>query len=152
MRKTVLALVAVAFAALAIGCATQPGTAGQAKAIPTPAQLAAQVCPSAQAVLGVLSVPGAVDPKVAVDLAVATPIINTVCAAGATVQVTDVHSLATSGLPALLRVVQVAPIPDKDKQAAVLAVAVAQAAIAPIISANPSTAAATPTSAAAPAQ
>lgn len=151
MKKSILFAVAAIFAALSIGCATQPGTAGQAKAIPTPAQLAAQVCPSAQAVLTVLAVPGAVDPKAAADLAIATPIINTVCAAGATVQVTDVHSLATSGLPALLKVVQVAPLPDKDKQAAVLAVAVAQAAIAPIISANPSTAAATPT-VAAPAQ
>ncbi|MGA4275554.1 hypothetical protein ACKZDW_02615 (plasmid) [Ralstonia syzygii subsp. celebesensis] len=149
--KKLIALCIAMCAAMLAACATAP--TGQPSTLPTPAQVAAQVCPSAQAVLAVLTVPGAIDPAVAADLATATPIVNAVCAAGATVTVLDLHSLAANGLPAILKIIQASPLPDKDKQAAVLGVAAAQAALAPIIAANTATSSvATPASASSAAQ
>ncbi|MGK2829267.1 hypothetical protein ACSI5F_04060 [Ralstonia pseudosolanacearum] len=133
MKKLIVFCVAMT-AALLAACATTP-TGGQ-QPLPTPAQVAAQVCPSAQAVLTVLAMPGAVDAAVQADLASATPIVNAVCAAGATVTVLDLHNLASNGLPVLLKIVQASPLPDKGKQTAVLGVAVAQAALAPILAAS----------------
>ncbi|QMV32432.1 hypothetical protein 8G_00038 [Ralstonia phage Hyacinthe] len=133
MKKLITLCLAMT-AALLAACATTP-TGGQ-QPLPTPAQVAAQVCPSAQAVLTVLAMPGAVDAAVQADLASATLIVNAVCAASATVTVLDLHNLAGNGLPVLLKIVQASPLPDKDKQAAVLGVAVAQAALAPIMAAS----------------
>ncbi|CBJ38358.1 protein of unknown function [Ralstonia solanacearum CMR15] len=132
--KKLIALCLVMSAALLAACATTP-TDGQ-QPLPTPAQVAAQVCPSAQAVLTVLAMPGAVDAAVQADLASATPVVSAVCATGATVTALDLHNLASNGLPVLLKIVQASPLPDKDKQAAVLGVAIAQAALAPILAAN----------------
>lgn len=131
--KKLITLCLVTLAAALAACSTSP-TGGQQ--LPTPAQVAAQVCPSAQAVLTVLTAPGAVDPAVAADLAAATPVVNAVCDAGATVTAVDLHTLASVGLPAILKIVQASPLPDKDKQAAVLGIAVAQAALAPILAVN----------------
>jgi len=133
--KKLIALGAAVCAVVLAACATP---AGQPQTLPTPAQVAAQVCPSAQAVLAVLATPGAIDPAAAADLAAASPVVNAVCAAGATVTAVDLHTLAGVGLPAILKIVQASPLPDKDKQAAVLGIAVAQAALAPIL-ANAST-------------
>lgn len=134
--KKLIALGAAACAIILAACATP---AGQSQTLPTPAQVAAQVCPSAQAVLAVLATPGAVDPAAAADLAAASPVVNAVCAAGATATAVDLNSLARDGLPVILKIIQASPLPDRDKQAAVLGVAVAQAALAPIL-ANASTA------------
>lgn len=98
----------------------------------TPAQIAADVCPSVQAVLGVLSVPGAVDPAVEADLAVAAPIVNAVCNGGALVTLPDLQSLS-SVVPVLVKVVQLSPLQDDDKRAATLGIALVQAALAPLV-------------------
>ena len=98
----------------------------------SPAQIAADVCPSVQAVIGVLSVPGAVDPAVEADLAVAAPIVNTVCNGGALVTLPDLQSLS-SVVPVLVKVVQLSPLPDDDKRAATLGIALIQAALAPLV-------------------
>lgn len=98
---------------------------------PSPAAIAAQVCPSIQAVLPILAVPGALAPEAEADLAIATPIINTVCAAGAAVQVADLHTLSANALPILLKVAQT--LPAKDQQTATLAIAITQAALAPVL-------------------
>lgn len=145
--KKLITLCLVTLAAALAACATAP--AGDSL-LPTPAQVAAQVCPSAQAALAVLSTPGAIDPAAAEKLALASPVVDAVCAAGATVTAVDLHTLASVGLPAILKIVQASPLPDKDKQAAVLGIAVAQAAIAPILAANaPATTATAPVPAAA---
>lgn len=140
-----IALGAAACALILSACATAP--AGEQQ-LPTPAQVAAQVCPSAQAVLTVLTTPSAIDETAAAKLAAAAPVVNAVCAAGASVTAVDLRTLAKDGLPAILMIVQASPLPDKDKQVAVLAIAVAQAALAPILAANASAPPVTPVPAA----
>lgn len=129
-------LIALGAAACAIILAACAAPAGQPQSMPTPDQVAAQVCPSAQAVLEVLKTPGAVDPGVADKIAKASPLVDAVCAEGAKVTAVDLRTLAKDGLPAVLKIVQASPLPDKDKQAAVLGIALAQAALAPILAAN----------------
>ena len=98
----------------------------------TPAQVAADICPSVQAVVAVLSVPGAVDPSVEADLLVSAPIVSAVCNGGQLVQLSDLKSLS-SIVPVLIKVVNLSPLPQADKQAAILGVAIVQAALAPLV-------------------
>lgn len=98
----------------------------------TPAQVAADICPSVQAVVAVLSVPGAVDPAVDADLLVAAPVVSSVCNGGQLVQLSDLKSLS-SIVPVLIKVVNLSPLPPADKQAAILGVAIVQAALAPLV-------------------
>ena len=132
-------LIAIGAAACAIILAACAAPAGQPQTLPTPDQVVAQVCPSAQAVLEVLKTPGAVDAEVADKIAKAAPMIDAVCAEGAKVTDIDLRTLAKDGLPAVLKIVQASPLSDKDKQAAVLGIALAQAALAPFLAANAST-------------
>lgn len=121
-------LVAVLMACAIAGCATTAGTQ------PTPAQVAAQVCPPIQAALTVLSVPGAVDPSVEANLMIAKPIVATVCNGATFAAVADLHDLAEKAIPALLAIVESDPdISADDKKNAVLGVAVAQAVLAPVL-------------------
>lgn len=141
------------------GCSSQQVTQDVTKInadlakIPTPAQVANQICPPVQAALTVLSVPGVLDPKLGAELAVATPIIDGVCTASATVNVNDLHSLASTALPAVLQVVQVSTLSPQAKQDATIGIAAAQSALAQVIAANttPAPAAAVQTVPAAPA-
>ena len=122
MKLIIAALVALSL----VACAS----VGQAAK--TPAQVAAEVCPSVQAVLAVLSVPGAVDPAVDADLLVAAPAVSAVCNGGQLVQLSDLKSLS-SIVPLLIKVVNLSPLPQADKQAAILGVAIVQAALAPLV-------------------
>lgn len=124
-------LFVIAVAALVLAACATVGQPVQLTS-KTPAQIAADVCPSVQAVIGVLSVPGAVDPAVEADLAVAGPIVNTVCNGGALVTLPDLKSLS-SVVPVLVKVVQLSPLPDDDKRAATLGIALIQAALAPLV-------------------
>lgn len=123
MKK--IALIACALALSACASVSQPVQK-------TPAQIAADICPSVQAVIGVLSVPGAVDPSVSTDLAVAAPIVATVCNGGALVKLSDLQSLS-SVVPVLVKVVQLSPLAADEKQAATLGIALVQAALAPLV-------------------
>lgn len=126
MRKLLCALCAL----LITACAT---TETIDTTTLTPTQLAARVCPPVQAVLGVLAIPGAADPKVAASLAVVTPVVNAACAAGADTQLADIRTLAAQAVPAILQIIQAAPIDDRDKQTALLTLAVVQAVLAPVL-------------------
>jgi hypothetical protein len=81
----------------------------------------------------VLAVHGTLDPALEADLAIASPIINTVCAGGLSVKLSDLHDLATKGLPPLIKIIDLMPIPDADKQGARIAIALTEAAIVPLI-------------------
>lgn len=97
---------------------------------PDPADVAAAICPPLQTALSVLAAPGLLDP--AAEVAVAVPLVAAVCAAGQSVLLADLHSLAAAGLPALAKVAQSVPIDDGDRRAVIISLAVAQAAIAAI--------------------
>ncbi|MEN6629799.1 MAG: hypothetical protein ABFC42_09150 [Sulfuricella sp.] len=125
MQKKIIAL---AIAALFVAACASVGQVAK-----TPAQIAADVCPSVQAVVAVLSVPGAVDPAVEADLLAAGPVISAVCNGGDLVQLADLRNLSANAVPALLKVIQWSPLPPADKQAATLGIAVAQALLAPVL-------------------
>lgn len=124
-----IALIVVLFAAALAGCATLPTPTVQ-----TPAQVAVQICPSLQSVASVLSVPGAIDPSDAATMERAAPVITAVCAAPAAATPQTLASLQNDAAPLLLKAISAAPnLSARQKQDAILGIALAQAAIAPVI-------------------
>lgn len=120
-----LKYIALALSALALtACATAPG-----QPAPTAAELADKVCPPLQAALVVLvhADDATLKPEVKAQIAALQPYIVTACAAGASF--TDLHDLADNGLPLALKVVDALPLSENQRNTAVLAIAVAQAAI-----------------------
>ncbi len=91
-----------------------------------PPKSPAQVCPPTE--IAITSLQGLVGlPDAATkELAAAAPIVVAVCTAGATVNVTDLKSLASTALPAILTVVQASPLADQDKNRIALGIMAAQ--------------------------
>ena len=129
MQKKIIALAVAALFGAA--CQTSGGVVQITSR--TPAQVAASVCPSVQAVVGVLSVPGALDPAAEAELLAAVPLIDAVCSVGDLVQLVDLQALHKNAVPVLLKAVQASPLDADKKQAVTLGIAVAQAAIAPLV-------------------
>ena len=103
----------------------------------TPQQIVAQICGPTQAALTVLNAPGALSPALKADLNTITPTINTVCAVGATVDMSSLATFATTGLPGILQLVSVAPMPEGAKAGVIVGIAVAQAILSNVIANNP---------------
>ena len=99
----------------------------------TPSQLATNICPVLQAELPIVSAAGFADPNITAQLAIAIPIINTVCSAGETVNAADLQSLAQTGVPSLIKVVQASTLSADQKQQAVLSIGLANAVLEPIV-------------------
>jgi|GEM_PF-1300818 len=121
------------------GCTSQQVTSLNADLakIPTPAEVAAEICPPTQAALGILSAPGVLaDPKLIADLSIANVAVNAVCSAGSSVAVNDLHAMAVNGIPALQKIVAVAPVSAQVKQDTSVGLAVAQAVLSQVIAAN----------------
>ena len=92
-------------------CSTTPGAPE-----PTPAQVAAQVCPAVQTTLGSLSL--LVLPPTAIgDIAVASAVVNQVCAVGSAITTANLQQMAGQVFPALIAALQAAPLPAAQKQA-----------------------------------
>lgn len=113
--KSFLVAALAATVALSSGCATngaQPLS---------PAQIASVVCPqfalvktqltAFDAVLIANPTTQAIGTKANADLAVAQPVVNAVCAAGATVTAANLQALAQQALPAFATVVGTLPLP-----------------------------------------
>ena len=120
MKRSILLF--IAFVALA-ACQTTGGTA------PSLADIQAKVCPPVKAVLVVLENSPTVDAALQARLKEADPLVNIACIADAAITAGDLHALADRALPVLLEVVAAAPLSDDQKNAAILGIAVAQAAI-----------------------
>lgn len=127
MKKKCLSILALSLCA----CTTVP--TGGASAVPAPAQVIADVCLPLQSVMGALAVPGMIDPADAANIAAATPVVNAVCSEGAAVNIADLHALSANAIPTLLQLVRASPLSADDKQAATLAIVIAQAALAPVL-------------------
>lgn len=123
MKRLVAASI---FALVLAACQTVPQP-------PDVADVLAIACPPVQVALSVLAVPGALDPAVEADIAVAAPLVAAVCEARKTVRLDDLHALTATALPAVSRIAQASPLDQEQKQAVVLGVAVAQAALTPLI-------------------
>lgn len=101
-------LAALAISTIGLGMMT----AGcQTSTVQTPAQIAAQVCPPAQAALAVLQTPGnTLSATAQSDLAKVAPMVAAVCSGAATVSTTSLQSLLSSGMPLLISILQVAGV------------------------------------------
>ncbi len=120
MKKTLLIL----FCAQPRAPGRPPG--GTANA---PQDTAAGVGPPLQAALVVLvhADDATLKPEIKTQIVTLQPYLVTACAAGASFA--DLHDLADNGLPLALNVVDALPLSETQRNTAVLAIAVAQAAI-----------------------
>lgn len=115
IRILLVALVAMVSLALFSGCSSST-----VKPL-SPAQVAAIACPQINlavtqlkafnAVLVVNPATAAFGAKATADLAAAQPVVDAVCAAGATVTATNLQALLSQGLPALGTLVGSLPLP-----------------------------------------
>ena len=120
MKKNILVIGVFATLAVTLSGFATNGTQ------PTPAQLVAQICPVTQTVGTLAETAALTDPKLALDLAVAKPIVDALCANGAAVSTANLQAFSTSVVPVLLKVVDASPL-DPAKAADVkLGIAAAQ--------------------------
>lgn len=128
-----LAAVCVAFA----GCASAPVPL----TIPTPAQLASQVCPIVNADLNALASSTLLTSAQQTTLKDIESVNATVCSAGAAVSVSSLQAFNSTAFPALIAIVAAVPaIPNQP--AILLALTLAQPLVTQVV--NAAVAAATP--------
>ena len=133
MKMKLFVLLAVGLLA---GCGTTP------VAQQSPQQIAAQVCPVATTTLAVAASFEISDPKLAADVAVATPIVNALCNGGAVVSFTSLQSFNTTAFPVLLTVVDTAPLSEAQKTQMKLDLGAAQTILASVLQGQAAAAAA----------
>ena len=126
--------IAITLASLVLfaACATPAG-----QPAPTPAEIAAQVCPATQTALTSLQGLVGLPEQATADLAIAAPIVNAVCSVGATVNTANLQSLATTAFPAIFAVVKASPLADDKKNEAIMGLTVAEIALNAVLAANP---------------
>ena len=117
-------LVILFSALLMTACVT---TVGQPQL--TPQEIAARVCPPTLAVLSVLAVSPAISQDDRANIEKYTPSVYSACAMGTQMTVTDLNDIATVVLPGIAKIVNDSNLEEKDKQNALLAIALAQIAI-----------------------
>lgn len=127
-RVGMLALIAVmaAGAMLLAGCAATAHGATKS----TPQQVLAQVCPAAQITVASLSALRGLSTEAHDDLLAAAPIVDAVCAAGATVDASSLRTLSETALPALIKIADAAPLSPSVHDQIVLGLTVGQIALA----------------------
>ncbi len=120
MKKIILML----FAALAIAACAATGAPA-----PSLEQTVSRVCPPVKAVITVLENSPTVAPDLRQRIKDIEPVVFIACSGEIKADGASLHDLANQALPVLLQVVSAAPINDEQKNYAILAVAMAQAAI-----------------------
>lgn len=130
MKKHILALFAVAVLA---ACGTTPATGTSAQSTQ---QIAAQVCPPVETALtGLQSLVGLpIETMAAINTAI--PIVNGVCAAGATVDLASLQTFNQTALPALLSAVKASSMSAEQQNAIVLDITAAKLIIGAFIQAQ----------------
>lgn len=123
MKRSILLF--IAFVALT-ACQTTGGTA------PSLADIQAKVCPPVKAVLVVLENSPTVDTTLRTRLQGVEPLVFIACSGEIKADAVSLHELADQALPVLLEVIAAAPLSDDQKNAAILGIAVAQAAISAV--------------------
>jgi hypothetical protein len=136
MKRLTLFITSLCVAAVMVACATAPGAAKL-----TPAQIAAQVCPPTQAALTSLQALTGLPAVAQTDLTKAKPMVDAVCAAGATVNIANLQTLASTGIPAIVTIVQASPLPATDKNNVILGIAATQIILDAVLAADPQAAA-----------
>lgn len=133
MKQILACAFLTAAAAVMSGCASTTGVV----AVQTPAQVAAQVCPPTETAIASLKLLQGMPAQAIANLATAEQIVTTVCTAGATVNVADLQTLATTALPIVLDVVQASPLDPAQQNQIILGVSAAQIVISAVLAAQP---------------
>ena len=138
MKNLIKVFLITSLAFLFVGCAaTTNGPNGSPTINPQEVQqITTAVCIPLQSVMTSLSAPGMLDPAMQTDMALVTPLVTAVCTTGEIVKITDLQSFETQGIPALLSIVNAAPLNTRDKQIATLSIAVIQGVVAGIVAVN----------------
>lgn len=124
-------LLAVTFAASMTACTTPSNNDSDAKSsavptAPTPAQIAAQVCPPVQTAMTGLNALVGLPEGAQKDLATVGPIVAAVCTVGATVNTDNLQQLAQTALPAIVNVVKASALSAEEQNAVIVDVTAAQ--------------------------
>ena len=130
-RFAILAACAAVLSFVLAACST----AGQS--IPTPAQVAARVCPPVEVAIASLQQVSGMSDTALHALSDAQPVVNTVCASGSAVDAINLQALASAGLPAIIAVAKASPLSVQDQDRIVLGVTTAQILLTAAIAAWP---------------
>ncbi|WAL80938.1 hypothetical protein OYT13_13740 [Pandoraea sp. XJJ-1] len=141
-RFAILAACAAMLSFVLAACSTT----GQS--VPTPAQVAARVCPPVEVAIASLQQVNGMSDTALHALSNAQPVVNAVCASGSTVDSVNLQTLASAGLPAIITVAKASPLSAQDQDRIVLGVTTAQILLTAAIAAWPQD---VPTAATAPA-
>lgn len=128
-------LLAAGIAALVLSAC---GSTGTVIAIPTPAQLATDVCPPTKVALAAVQVAGVLPAAQQSTLTnKVIPGANAVCAAGATINVTDLQAFNATAFPVLISLVNASTLPAATKIEIGGGLTLAQPILAAIVSSMP---------------
>ncbi|VVE49187.1 hypothetical protein [Pandoraea terrigena] len=130
-RFAILAACAAVLSFVLAACSTT----GQA--VQSPAEVAARVCPPVEVAVTSLQQINGMSEAALKALADAQPIVNSVCAAGSTVDAVNLQTLASAGLPAIVTVVKASPLSAQDQDRVILGVTTAQILLTAAIAAWP---------------
>ncbi|WP_353192091.1 hypothetical protein [Pandoraea pnomenusa] len=130
-RFAILAACAAVISLVLAACTTTT------QSVPTPAQVAARVCPPVEVAITSLQQVSGMSDAALQALADAQPVVNAVCAAGSSVDAVNLQTLASAGLPALITVVKASPLSLQDQDRIVLGVTTAQILLTAAIAAWP---------------
>ncbi len=131
-RFAILAVCAAMLSFVLAACSTT----GQS--VPTPAQVAARVCPPVEVAIASLQQVNGMNDTALHALTEAQPVVNAVCASGSTVDAANLQTLATAGLPAIITVAKASSLSAQDQDRIVLGVTTAQILLTAAIAAWPS--------------
>lgn len=120
MKKLMIVLAAMALAA----CASAPQQAIDVQAT------VAKVCPPVKSAIVLLKVSPAIQPKTLEALAAAEPYVVAACSAEIPAGATDLYALADKALPLVVEAVAESSLPADQKEVAIIALTVAQVALA----------------------
>jgi hypothetical protein len=101
-------------------------------------QVTTAVCVPLQTVLTTLSSPGILSTTDQDNMKLIMPMVTSICTMGQNVNITDLQSFNSQGMPALLSILNASPLKEKDKQIATLSVIIAQGVLSGFIAAHPS--------------
>lgn len=100
---------------------------------PTPAEIAAQVCPTMDVTLAVLQASPAISDGAKEEITRGQPIVRALCAPGAIADVSSLADLSDRMVPVLIQAIGESTLKDKEKQTLLLSVALIQIALNSVV-------------------
>ena len=119
-------------AALISACATQ-ATNRTPAAVQTPAEIAAKVCPPVQAALSGLNALAGLPVDAKANLDAVTPIVAGVCAASATINLSNLQTLQQTALPTIINTVKASGMAVERQNSVILDITTAQIILSAVV-------------------